>query len=302
MQYRTLGRTGELVSEVGFGGAGAGLRNYLGRFDPTQEDHIKPVRAAMERAVELGINYFDTAPAYGSEPLFGQVLKPYRDNVFIATKVKRATNATETRRSIETSLTELNTDWIDLIQFHGGWYTDAEMHNILKPDGILAGMQAARTDGLVRYLGFTSEGTNGAVSQLINTGAFDVMQIQYNLMFQHPYDPDKHGGVMFEAEEQEMGIDIMRPFTGGVFPRWLKLVYPDIEERNDMDKLMAGLLKLVLSNPVTDVAIVGMREAELVEKNCAISDDIKARFDLDPLYGRFLRNRPDSDEEIWIAL
>jgi len=301
MQYRTLGRTGERVSEVGFGGAGAGLRNYLGRFDPTQEDQIQLVRQAIERAVELGVNYFDTAPAYGSEPLFGQVLKPYRNNVFIATKVKEK-NAEDTRKSIENSLTRLQTDRIDLIQYHGGWYTDEEMHNILKPNGVLAGMQEAVADGLVSYVGFTSEGTNGAVTRLINTGAFDVMQIQYNLMFQHPYDPDKHAVVMFEAEEQEMGIAIMRPFTGGVFPRWLKLVYPTIEDRIDVDKLMAGLLTLVLSNPLTDVAIVGMRLVELVEKNCAISDDTDARFDLDPLYGRFLRKCPDSDEEMWIAL
>ena len=301
MQYRILGRTGESVSEIGFGGAGAGLRNYLGRFDPTQEEQILLVRQAIERAVQLGINYFDTAPLYGSEPLFGQALKPYRDQLFIATKV-REKNAEDTRKSIEDSLTRLQTDRIDLIQYHGGWYTDEEMHNILKPDGVLAGMLSARDDGLVRYVGFTSEGTNGAVTRLINTGAFDVMQIQYNLMFQHPYDPDKHAGVMFEAEEKEMGIAIMRPFTGGVFPRWLKLVYPDIEERIDVDKLMAGLLTLVLSNPLTDVAIVGMRLVELVEKNCEISDDIDARFDLDPLYGRFLRKRPDSDEEMWIAL
>ncbi len=301
MQYRILGRTGERVSEIGFGGAGVGLRNYLGRWDPTQEEAIQLVKDAVDRAVELGINYFDTAPLYGSEGLFGETLKSYRDRVFIATKV-REKNADDTLRSIENSLKQLQLNSIDLIQYHGGWYTDEEMHNILKPDGVLAGMQAAQVNGLVRYIGFTSEGTNGVVTSLINTGAFDVMQIQYNLMFQHPYDPDKRAGVMYEAEEKEMGIAIMRPFTGGVFPRWLKLVYPDIEERIDVSKLMAGLLTLVLSNPLTDVAIVGMRLVELVEKNCAISDDLEARFDLDPLYGRFLRKRPDSDEEMWIAL
>ena len=273
MQYRILGRTGERVSEIGFGGAGVGLRNYLGRWDPTQEEAIQLVKDAVDRAVELGINYFDTAPLYGSEGLFGETLKSYRDRVFIATKV-REKNADDTLRSIENSLKQLQLNSIDLIQ-----YSDC-----------------------IGYIGFTSEGTNGVVTNLINTGAFDVMQIQYNLMFQHPYDPDKRAGVMYEAEEKEMGIAIMRPFTGGVFPRWLKLVYPDIEERIDVSKLMAGLLTLVLSNPLTDVAIVGMRLVELVEKNCAISDDLEARFDLDPLYGRFLRKRPDSDEEMWIAL
>ena len=301
MQYRILGRTGVKVSEVGFGGAGAGLRNYLGRWDPTQEAQIQLVKSAIQRAIELGINYFDTAPLYGSESMFGEALKLDRDRIVLATKV-REKNADDTRRSIENSLNHLQMDYIDVIQYHGGWYTEEEMHNILKPYGVLAGMEQARSEGLVRYTGFTSEGTNGAVSRLIDTKAFDVMQIQYNLMFQHPYDPDKHAGVMFEADAQDMGIAIMRPFTGGVFPRWLKAVYPDIEDHIDMDKLMAGLLKLVLSNPLTDVAIVGMRLVELVEKNCAISDDVGDRYDLDTMYGRFLRKRPDSDEEMWIAL
>ena len=61
-------------------------------------------------------------------------------------------------------------------------------------------------------------------------------------------------------------------------------------------------MTLVLSNPLTDVAIIGMRLAELVEKNCAISDNLDARFDLDPLYGRFLRKKTGSDEDVWIAL
>ena len=205
MRYRTLGRTGVEVSELGLGGAGAGLRNYIHQWDPSQGEQAQLVEDAIRRAVELGVNYFDTAPLYGSEEMFGRALKPFRDRVFIATKV-RERDADETRRSIEASLARLQTDYLDLIQFHGEWYTHEDVENILKSNGVLAGMQAARRDGLVRHIGLTSEGVNGALSQLIDTGEFDVMQIQYNLMFQHPYDLSKRSGVMFDAEKQGMGV------------------------------------------------------------------------------------------------
>ena len=84
MQYRTLGRTGERVSELGFGGTGVGMKNYLSTWDPEQQE--QEGLTAMTRAIELGVNYFDTAPLYGrgvSEQLFGAALKPHREQVFL---------------------------------------------------------------------------------------------------------------------------------------------------------------------------------------------------------------------------
>ena len=157
MQHRMLGKTGQEVSEIGFGGAGAGLRNDLRRWDPSQEEQSERVEQAIQRAVELGINYFDTVPLYGSEEMFGRALKPHRDRVFIATKVREenaadAVHPYDTLRSIQDSLARFQTDCLDLIQYHGGWYTDQEVDHILKADGVLAGMRAAHEDGLVRYL------------------------------------------------------------------------------------------------------------------------------------------------------
>ena len=300
MQYRILGRTGERVSELGFGGAGAGLPNYLRRWDPSDGDSAHAVEAALVRAVDLGVNYFDTAPKYGSEPVFGQALKPHRDRLCLATKLW-GTSADEVRASVADSLERLQTDYLDLIQFHGDIYTDEEVEGILKPGGVLAGMRTLQQEGLVRFIGLTAECVNANLSRLVATGEFDVLQIQYNLLFQNPYEPGKRAGVMYEAEEQRMGIVIMRPFTGGTFSKWLKCVYPGIEKRLDFARLIENLLTFVLSSPLTDVAIVGMRSAERVERNCAIVDDLDRRIDLDALYGRFLRHLPDSDEEVWTA-
>ena len=283
MRYRMLGRTGEMVSEVGFGGTGIGLRNYISAWDPAGTDQLQLAEESIRRAVALGITYFDTAPKYGSEPLFGQLLKPHRDQLFLATKV-RESDAAKVRRSVEESLTRLQTDQIDLIQYHGEWYTDELMHHFFKTDGILAGLQSLRQDGLVRFLGFTSEGVNGNVSRLIATREFDVMQIQYNLFNQQPCDLEKGHGVMFEAEDREMGIVIMRALTGGTFAKWMSYVAPQLAGQIDFAQ---ALLAFVLSNPLADVALVDMRLPEWVEANCRTSDDLSSRIDLAELYRRF---------------
>lgn len=284
MEYRSLGRTGERVSVLGFGGTGVGMRNYLSEFDP--EAQAAASARAMTRAVELGVNYFDTAALYGqgaSERLFGQVLRPHRDHIFLATKV-RATGADEVRRSVDESLQRLQTDRIDLLQYHGEWITDDIHDDIMKTGGVLEGLQAAQKEGLVRYIGFTSEGVTGGVSRLIKTKAFDVMQIQYNLFFQHPCDPDKKQGVMYEAEDRDMGIVLMRTFTGGVFQKWFPQVAPELHKQIDSSR---ALLSFAISNPMTDVALVDMRLTEWVESNVAVCTDPSARIDVEQLFNRF---------------
>jgi aryl-alcohol dehydrogenase-like predicted oxidoreductase len=286
MSYRVLGRTALSVSEVGFGGAPAGLRNYLGHWDPTQPEAAQQVEAAIQRAVELGVNYFDTAAAYGkglSEAMFGRALRPHRDKVVIATKTK-ATDAAAVRESLEQSLARLQTDYVDVLQFHGTWYDEADVERVLRPGGVLDGLKALRAEGRARFIGFTSEGVDGAVSRLIATDEFDVMQICYNVIFQHPYEPSQRRGVMYEAEAHGIGIVVMRPLTSGVFQRWLRTIYPDIDRQADLAK---ATLSFVLSNPLTDVAIVGMRSPARVEANCAIAHDTSARIDHTRLHAWF---------------
>src|SRR5438105_5043250 len=89
MQYRTLGRTGLRVSEIGFGGAQVGIPNYIERWDPAGADEQQSVIRALERALDLGLNYVDTAPGYGagtSEEVLGQVIGRRRAECVVATK------------------------------------------------------------------------------------------------------------------------------------------------------------------------------------------------------------------------
>jgi uncharacterized protein len=288
LQYRVLGRTGLSVSVVGFGGAPSGLRNYLGKWEPDSDEASRLVESAISHAVDRGINYFDTAPGYGagaSESMFGRALKPYRDRIVLATKLTGDDEA-QLRRSAGESLTRLQTDHVDVMQYHGGYYTDADVDRFLRPGGVIDGLKAIRRDGLTRFIGFTSEGANGATSRFIATGEFDVMQICYNLIYQHPCDPSRKAGALYEAEVQQMGIVTMRPLTSGIFQHWARLLDPTLEHRVDLPRALLGF---VLSNPLVDVAIVGMRSPGRIDTNVAIADDPTSRIDLSAMHERYVQ-------------
>ena len=290
VRTRQLGRTGLTVSEIGFGGAPAGLTNYLTPWDAASDEAADQIVRTVRRAADLGVTYFDTAPGYGqglSETMLGRAIEGRRAGLTIATKVT-GDSADAVRRSIEASLTRLGIQQLDVLQYHGGWYTDEQVRGILKPGGALAGMQQARDEGLVRFLGFTTEGANGQASTLLQTGAFDVIQLCYNLIFQHPYDPSRRAGLMYEAADRGMGIITMRSLTSGTFQRWLNMVDPGIGERVDLAR---ALLSFVLANQLVSVALVGMRSPAEAEANVAASLDDTYRLDPDILHERYV-DRP----------
>jgi aryl-alcohol dehydrogenase-like predicted oxidoreductase len=91
------------------------------------------------------------------------------------------------------------------------------------------------------------------------------MQTCYNLVFQHTYEPTRPFGSIYEADKAGMGVVTMRSLTVSVFQRWMKAARPD----DDFDYSPA-LLQFVLSNKLVDVALVGMRTPEEVDKNIAV--------------------------------
>ena len=118
MEHAVLGRTGREVSRLGFGGAPAGLKNYLDEYDPALPDQREGVVAAILRALELGVTYFDTAPGYGagvSESIFGEALAGCGERVFVATKI--GASAEGARRSLEGSLERLRRETYELAGF-----------------------------------------------------------------------------------------------------------------------------------------------------------------------------------------
>jgi len=286
MEYTIFGKTGRKVSRIGFGGAVAGLKNYLHTYDPASDESIQGVVAAILKAYELGINYFDTAPGYGngqSEKMFGTALEGIDENsIFLATKCGIG-DRDHVMRSVESSLKNLKRDSIDLLQIHGDGISSEKESMIMNKGGMLEAMQEVKNSGLVKHIGFTTEDNNDVVYHLIHCGQFDMIQLCYNFIFQHPFEPSRPFGSLLAAEAQRMGIVTMRAPTSGTFQRWIKMVNP----ANTFD-YTRPLIQFVLSNPLVDVALVGMRTANRVIENVDICNDLAGRIDLNELHTRYV--------------
>jgi len=284
MDYVELGKTGVSVSRLGFGGAPAGLTNYLGTYSPANAAQREQTIAAIQRAVELGVTFFDTAAAYGkgaSEELYGEALASVHSPLFLATKASHQVESV--RGSLEASLARLRRDRVDLFQIHGTTYDEATVDAILAPGGMLEQLEQLKAEGLTRFIGFTTEDNNPPFYRLMETGRFDALQMCYNFAFQHPYDAARPAGSLIQATEKGLGIITMRALTAGLLQKWVQWVNP----ANTFD-YSPHLLQYVLSNPMVHVALVGMRTPEEVEKNVAIVNDHSGRIDLIELNRKFL--------------
>jgi predicted aldo/keto reductase-like oxidoreductase len=273
MQYRILGKTGLRVSEVGYGG---------GRVRPNQDQ--PELIKAIQRMIDAGINYFDTAPTYGSgtsEIILGNVIKPQRDKCLIATKTE-AYDPEGIIKDLEGSLKRLQTDFIDILQFHGGWFLGNEADEILNRGG-LETYKRLKAEGKVRFIGFSADGPSTGVSKLIATGEFDMFQVHYNLMYQNTYDGFSRRGIIADAKSQSMGIVTMRSTTSGAFQKLMRTCFPGWIPEADIE---AFLLNYTLSNPLVDVALMSIQSMEEVEKLNKISDNTSARIDIREVHRR----------------
>jgi len=191
MNYRTLGKTGLRVSEIGFGCGNVGGLMVRG----TADEQLAAVRHAMD----LGINYFDTAPQYGnglSEINLGKVLRLIADPLTVATKVTIGPGDVsdlggKVRASVETSLGRLGRHQIDLLQLHtpitakrggAGRSWSVSVQDVLGPKGVAEAFEAVRYQKLVRFLGITGLGDTEALHTVVGSGRFDTVQAYYNLL------------------------------------------------------------------------------------------------------------------------
>ena len=234
MNYRELGSTCVRVSEIGFGcGGNAGLM-----VGATPEEQ----RETVQRALELGINYFDQAPDYGdglSETNLGRVLKDLGARPYINTKVEvREENLDDIAghivRSTDQSLRRLGLDYVDFLQLHNGpvmerpqlsgsTYTHLWVEDYLRPGGALEGLQRVQRGGKARFIGFITRGNDyPAVRQLIETGAFSLINVSVNLLNPSAamkpsrlhVDQD-YGGILGYAAAHDVGAAVYSPLAGG---------------------------------------------------------------------------------------
>jgi aryl-alcohol dehydrogenase-like predicted oxidoreductase len=187
---RPLGKTGEHLSIIGFGGIVVMDEN------PTQSKNI------VAEAVDRGINYFDIAPSYGNaQERLGPALAPYRKNCFLACKTEGRMKD-DSRKQLEESLRLLKTDHVDLYQFHA-LTKMSDLDKVLGPGGAMETMEAAKKEGKIRYIGFSVHSQETAVAAM-DRYHFDTVLFPVNfvLFSQAKFGPQ----ILKKAQEKNMGI------------------------------------------------------------------------------------------------
>lgn len=229
MIHRTLGRTGIRVSAIAFGaGPVSGLM--------TGTDHAVQL-ATVRRAIDAGINWFDTAPGYGngqSEASLGRVLAELgvAGEVHVATKVRVPPEALDdpgdyVRRSVEGSLRALELARITLLQLHNGITRNRHdepasitPRDVLGEKGVVRAFRRLQEDGLIGYVGLTGTGQPAAMAEVIGSGEFDTLQVPYNVLNPSAGEGGAdgeadYGNVVGECARQGMGVFAIRVFAGG---------------------------------------------------------------------------------------
>lgn len=298
MEYRELGRTGLRVSEIGYGAWGIGASNWVGA-----KEH-ESVRA-LHRAIDLGVNFIDTARGYGeSERIVGSVVRERTgDDVYVATKVppKNGTfpapdglDPAETfpgdhiRVSVDESLRVSGLETFDVVQFHvwsDEWVDRGDW---------LETVAALKKQGKFRFFGVSiNDYQPENAIRLIETGEVDTVQVIYNAFSQQPEEKllpvcREHGvGVIVRVALDEGGLT-GRITAGTTFPdgdfrkNYFRGDRPaQVEQRVnalvtdlgiDLDQLPDTALRYVLDQPAVSTVIAGMRTVRNVERNAATSD------------------------------
>lgn len=229
MKSNWLGKTGIKVNPLGFGGI------------PIQRISEDEAIELVSKAVELGINFFDTARGYtDSERKIGMGIKGSRNKVVIATK-SPALKYNEMKKDIQTSLEQLGVNYIDLYQIHN-LRSEKDFHILMSSDGGYRALQEAKKSGLIRHIGITGHDVDLLVETL-KTGKFSTVQVPFNAL-----ENQAKSELFAIARDREIGIIVMKPLAGGAI------------RSTDL------ALRYILAHDVS-VVIPGMESIEQLEEN-----------------------------------
>lgn len=266
MQKRRLGRTGLDVSPIAIGGAAFAYQQASTSWDPRSDLGREAVLETIHAALDRGINYIDTAPAYGdgySETLVGEVMATRRKDCVLASKVWYELDRQGVMDSVHASLKRLQTSHIDIMQIHGRMYKSAEIDHILR-GGPLDALRALKSAGLIGHIGITTE-EPWTVIPFLDFPEIEVYQIAYNIIYQ---GAARH--FLIEAAKANAAVVTMRTMTSGIFQREAKFLAPGWQNAHD---LYETSLKFVLSDSRIHAGIVGMRWPREVDRNVTMIGD-----------------------------
>jgi len=248
MEKRILGKTGWAVSVISFGAI------KLPRIGMKECDHL------LNRALDSGINFVDTADCYGdSEEKIGWILKNRRKEYYLSTKVDER-DGPGVRKKLERCLKRLQTDWIDLLLFHD--VRGAEYEKIFQAGG-LEELAQARKKGKISQIGISIHGSLSMMKRAIESGVFSVLMVAYSAIDEDRLTAD----LLPLAAAQGVGLIAMKPLAGGRLgyrPRsWDRKLF-----RGESPAQIA--LRYVLSNPHITCAIPGMMTLDELEENLRV--------------------------------
>jgi len=266
MQYRAFGKTGIRVPILGFGAMRLPTRQ-----DGTCDEEVSvPI---LRRGIDLGITYIDTAQMYingTSEAAVGKAIKGCdRGTITLCTKIpvhdEEAGRAGNWRKTLETSLARFDTPYIDCILFHSLRLENFDSY-ISRRGQALESARQAQDEGLVRQIGFSSHDTPENIMELVRTGEFSMMLVQYDIVNR------RNEGVIQDAAASGMGVAVMGPLAGG------NLTMPGLfgVEQSQTTKTAELALRFVWNNPGVHVALSGMNDCGQVDENCAAADRLDA--------------------------
>ena len=250
-----LGRSGLEVSPIGFGGFKIGRNQGIKYPDPYTLPSDEQVDRLLGAMLDIGINYFDTAPAYGlSEQRIGQVISHRRNDLVISTKVGERFEAGQStydystdavRQSIERSLHRLRTDVLDLVFVH----CDGNDLAILTDTDIVADLQHLRERGLIRAIGMSGKTPEGAKAALAWA---DVIMVEYHT------ENRAHEAVMAQAASAGVGVVVKKGLGSG------RLV-------------PAEAVRFVLDNPAVGSLLIGSLDLEHMRHNMAVAQQVRSK-------------------------
>jgi len=225
METRRLGRTGLNIPLLTFGcGAVGGL---MTKGNPEDQER------AVRRALDLGVNFFDTAALYGngaSETNLGIILARLKPDIVLATKVRiAAEDKTDIGgaidRSFEHSLRRLQRDHVDLLQLHNVLSEDGRGESLTPAqvrDHVAPAFERLKRDGKIRFYGFTAIGETSALQKVLASKAFDTAQIVYNMLnpsagqsVESGYPGQDYGDLLARAASADVGTIVIRALAGG---------------------------------------------------------------------------------------
>lgn len=260
--YRTLGKTDLKPSGVGYG------IGYV------------PYRDVVSRALDIGVNYFDTARDYkDSEKIFGEIIQGrQRDKIIIATK-SPSYRKEQILKDLDTSLAALGTDYVDI------WHLHARDTPASIPDGALEAMRIAKQSGKARYLGFSCHKPYAMVDFVLKTKVFDVMQMTYS----YPIGERLRNDAVDRLREAGVGVIAMKVV---VAVSGLNLKDFASKPKMSAEGALAGI-KWVLTNPGIGTTVPHMRSIAELEMNVRAMSEPYTAEDEQLLYTLNEMIRPD---------